>query len=57
LLQFANKYKEQINNDPDFREKFNELCEKMDVNPMISRKTIWSDLGIGDFYNELSVYD
>lgn len=24
---------------------------------MMSRKTIWTDLGFGDFYNELAVYN
>ncbi|CAK75629.1 unnamed protein product (macronuclear) [Paramecium tetraurelia] len=55
LHQFAGKYRDEISKNPDFREKFNELCDKMDVNPMMSKKTIWSDLGFGDFYNELAI--
>ncbi|CAD8056894.1 unnamed protein product [Paramecium primaurelia] len=55
LHQFAGKYRDEIQKNPDFREKFNELCDKMDVNPMMSKKTIWSDLGFGDFYNELAI--
>ncbi|CAD8066831.1 unnamed protein product [Paramecium sonneborni] len=55
LHQFAGKYRDEISKNPDFREKFYELCDKMDVNPMISKKTMWSDLGFGDFYNELAM--
>lgn len=55
LHVFAEKYKDQISKNPDFRDKFNEICDKMDVNPMLSRKNIFTELGFGDFYNELAV--
>ena len=57
MEKFAGKYKDEINSDPNFRRKYNELCDQMGIDPIVSRKTIFSSLGFGDFYNELAVID
>lgn len=56
LEAFASKYKNQINEDPDFRKKFNQLCMKIGVDPLASNKGFWAELlGVGDFYYELAI--
>lgn len=35
LTQFAEKYKDQINHDSKFRDKFNNMCQDLGVDPMI----------------------
>lgn len=56
LQEFAEKYKREIREDPDFRAQFNNMCLGLGVDPLQSQKGFWSDLlKIGDFYFELSV--
>lgn len=56
LESFAEKYKDQLNKDPEFRQYFNELCAKIGVDPLVSSKGFWGQLlGVGDFYYELGV--
>lgn len=53
---FASKYKKQINEDPEFRKQFIQLCVKIGVDPLASNKGFWGELlGVGDFYYELAV--
>eukprot|EP00825_Cyclidium_porcatum_P019935 TRINITY_DN22800_c0_g1_i3.p1 TRINITY_DN22800_c0_g1~~TRINITY_DN22800_c0_g1_i3.p1 ORF type:complete len:203 (+),score=33.55 TRINITY_DN22800_c0_g1_i3:148-756(+) len=52
---FAQKYKEQINKNPQYRNNFNELCLKIGVDPMSSKKNVLSSLGFGDFYIQLTM--
>ena len=35
LNEFAKRYKDEIKSDPKFREKFNDMCQEFDVNPML----------------------
>ena len=42
MEKFAGKYKDEINADPNFRKKFNELCDQIGIDPIVSRKTIFS---------------
>lgn len=35
LTQFAEKYKDRINHDSKFRDKFNNMCQELGVDPMI----------------------
>lgn len=35
LNDFAKRYKDEIKSDPKFREKFNDMCQQFDVNPML----------------------
>jgi hypothetical protein len=37
LNDFAKRYKDEIKSDPKFREKFNDMCQQFDVNPMLGR--------------------
>jgi len=56
LEQFAIQHKSEIQNDPAFRAKFHGMCASIGVDPLTSRKGVWSDLlGVGDFYYELAV--
>jgi len=58
----ASQYRQQINGNPFFRDRFNQLCDCLDVDPIVckchrrnhlnsARKNLFSDVGIGDFYN------
>ena len=50
------KYKKNLQNDPEFRQYFNELCAKIGVDPLVSNKGFWGELlGVGDFYYELGI--
>ncbi len=56
LTEFARKHKSRINQDPEFRQQFHQMCISVGVDPLASGKGFWADLlGIGDFYYELSV--
>ena len=56
LVQFAQKHREKINSDPEFRMQFHQMCMGLGVDPLASSKGFWSDvLGVGDFYFELGV--
>lgn len=56
LEQFAVLHKHEIQKDPAFRAKFHSMCASIGVDPLTSRKGIWSELlGVGDYYYELAV--
>jgi len=56
LEEFAKKYKKDINKNPEFRKYFQEMCNKIGVDPLASNKGFWAEmLGVGDFYYELAV--
>eukprot|EP00455_Lapot_gusevi_P011337 TRINITY_DN15217_c0_g2_i5.p1 TRINITY_DN15217_c0_g2~~TRINITY_DN15217_c0_g2_i5.p1 ORF type:complete len:219 (+),score=28.34 TRINITY_DN15217_c0_g2_i5:65-658(+) len=56
LEKFASEHKYEINRNPVFRRQFQEMCTKIGVDPLASRKGFWSEiLGMGDFYYELGV--
>lgn len=56
LEEFAEKHAKQIKKDPQFRQYFNEMCQKIGVDPLASKRGFWSQLlGVGDFYYELGV--
>eukprot|EP01112_Ceratiomyxa_fruticulosa_P019280 TRINITY_DN6290_c0_g1_i2.p1 TRINITY_DN6290_c0_g1~~TRINITY_DN6290_c0_g1_i2.p1 ORF type:complete len:252 (-),score=45.11 TRINITY_DN6290_c0_g1_i2:17-772(-) len=56
LEEFAKKYKKDINKDPEFRKYFQDMCQKIGVDPLASHKGFWAQLlGVGDFYYELGV--
>ncbi|RYH12801.1 hypothetical protein EON65_37285 [archaeon] len=56
LAEFATKYKDKINSDPEFRQQFHRMCLSTGVDPLASSKGFWADiLGVGDFYFELGV--
>ncbi|KAI8910183.1 EAP30/Vps36 family-domain-containing protein [Gorgonomyces haynaldii] len=54
LQEFATKYSHRIKKDPVFRQRFNQLCANIGVDPLASQKGFWSVL-MGDFYHELGV--
>jgi ESCRT-II complex subunit VPS22 len=56
LVEFATKYRDRINSDPEFRMQFHRMCVSMGVDPLASRKGFWSEiLGVSDFYFEMGV--
>lgn len=55
VVDFAKNNPKEIRKNTEFRQKFNQLCLDLGVDPMVSKKTIWSELGFGDFYNELAI--
>lgn len=55
LEEFANKHKNEIKKNSQFRKQFQEMCAAIGVDPLSSGKGFWSVLGMGDFYFELSV--
>jgi len=56
LEQFTLKHSNRICLDPQFREKFYEMCISVGVDPIVSNKDIWTRLlGIGDFYIRLGI--
>ncbi|GAB5360780.1 hypothetical protein AAMO2058_000657000 [Amorphochlora amoebiformis] len=56
LAQFAAKHKDRINQNPQFRHQFQQLCAKTGVDPLASRQGFWSQfLGLGGFYYELAI--
>jgi len=53
---FAVQHRTAINQDPQFRANFNEMCAAIGVDPLQSSKGFWVQmLGVGDFYYELAV--
>jgi len=55
LEEFAEKHKSEIRKNPTFRRQFTEMCAAIGVDPLSSAKGVWSVLGMGDFYFELSI--
>lgn len=56
LQDFAQRYKQDIKKDPEFRKHFQIMCSKIGVDPLVSNKGFWSEmLSFGEFYYELAV--
>ncbi|KAI9142722.1 EAP30/Vps36 family-domain-containing protein [Paraphysoderma sedebokerense] len=56
LQEFAIKHKKDIKRDPQFRLRFQQMCNNIGVDPLASNKGFWAEmLGVGDFYYELGV--
>ena len=56
LKDFAEQHTKEIKKDPEFRYKFNLMCNKIGVDPLASKKGFWGALlGVGDFYYELGI--
>eukprot|EP00300_Choanocystis_sp_HF-7_P015683 c19139_g1_i5.p1 GENE.c19139_g1_i5~~c19139_g1_i5.p1 ORF type:complete len:152 (+),score=43.33 c19139_g1_i5:193-648(+) len=56
LEEFANKHKTEIKKNPVFRMRFHQMCSKIGVDPLASKKGFWGEiLGVGSFYFELGV--
>lgn len=58
LTDFASKHRARINSDAEFRYQFNNMCQSIGIDPLISTKGFWGDtLGLtySNFYFELGV--
>jgi ESCRT-II complex subunit VPS22 len=55
LEQFGNKYKDEIKFNPDFREKFYQMCKEIGVDPL-STTSLWNkNLNLTEFYYNLAI--
>lgn len=54
LTKYAEKYQHEIATNREARAKFNNLCQDMGIDPVVSKKNMWGNL-FGDFYNSLAV--
>lgn len=52
LERFAEHHESEIQSNPRLRAKFHEMCNKLGVDPLNSRKGVWAKLlpNVGDFY-------
>lgn len=55
LDAYAQKHRKDINSNPIFRRDFQRLCSTAGVDPLSSNRSVWSGLGMGDFYYDLAV--
>jgi ESCRT-II complex subunit VPS22 len=55
LQSFVANHHEEMKQNPLLRQRFTQLCMEMGVDPLATKKSIWSSLGFGDFYNHVSV--
>jgi ESCRT-II complex subunit VPS22 len=56
LEMFAKEHRDEIKRNPVFRQQFQDMCQKVGVDPLASHKGFWAQLlGVGDFYYELAV--
>ncbi|EFO98572.1 CRE-VPS-22 protein [Caenorhabditis remanei] len=56
LEMFAQKHRDEIKKNSQFRRYFQEMCSSVGVDPLASSKGFWAKaLGFGDFYYELGI--
>jgi hypothetical protein len=56
LEEFGQKHRAEINSNPTFRRQFQQMCSRIGVDPLSSRKGVFTKLlGFGDFYYMLGV--
>ncbi len=53
LAQYSEKYGEAIRQNKEKRAKFNQICNRIGIDPIVSKKSMWGKFS--DFYNQLSV--
>ena len=53
LSQYSEKYSEEIKNNKEMRGKFNAICNRIGIDPIITKKSMWGNFS--DFYNQVSV--
>lgn len=53
LARYSEKYGEEIRQNKDKRAKFNQICNRIGIDPIVSKKSMWGKFS--DFYNQLSV--
>ncbi|CAI2347886.1 unnamed protein product [Caenorhabditis sp. 36 PRJEB53466] len=56
LEMFAQRHRDEIKKNSQFRRYFQEMCASVGVDPLASSKGFWAKaLGFGDFYYELGI--
>ena len=53
LSAYSEKYGEAIRLNKEKRAKFNQICNRIGIDPIVSKKSMWGKFS--DFYNQLSV--
>ena len=54
MLKYADTYRQEISTNKEARAKFNNLCQDMGIDPVVSKKNIFGNV-FGDYYNEVAV--
>jgi ESCRT-II complex subunit VPS22 len=53
LSKYSENYGEEIRNNKEKRSKFIQICNRIGIDPIVSKKSMWGRFS--DFYNQLSV--
>lgn len=53
MNKYSKQYENQIRNNKDVRAKFINICNKIGIDPIVSKRSMWGMLG--DFYNQISI--
>lgn len=53
LSKYSEKYGEEIKHNKEKRSKFIQICNRIGIDPIVSKKSMWGRFS--DFYNQLSV--
>jgi len=53
LQNYSHQYEHEIRNNKDKRAKFISICNKLDIDPIVSKKSMFGMLG--DFYNQITI--
>jgi ESCRT-II complex subunit VPS22 len=53
MSKYSSQYENQIRNNKEVRAKFINICNKIGIDPIVSKRSMWGMLG--DFYNQISI--
>jgi len=53
MNQYSKQYENEIRNNKDVRAKFINICNKIGIDPIVSKRSMFGMLG--EFYNQISI--
>lgn len=53
MNKYSTQYENEIRNNKHVRAKFINICNKIGIDPIVSKRSMWGMLG--DFYNQISI--
>lgn len=53
MNKYSQQYESEIRNNKEVRAKFINICNKIGIDPIVSKRSMWGMLG--DFYNQISI--
>ena len=53
MSKYSSQYESEIRNNKQVRAKFINICNKIGIDPIVSKRSMWGMLG--DFYNQISI--